>query len=133
MHFILRALISLGLNAGFFWLLSAKYETVLGPYVGGGFDIEGSWRGYIFLAIIFSLLNAVVKPILSLITFPFKWITFGLVHVFINAFMLIILEWSVKFLEISNLSLDVKQWQTYIVVGLILGLFNTLVHSVGNR
>lgn len=133
MHFILRALISLGLNAVFFWVLSAKYESVLGPYVGGGFDISASWKGYFFLAVIFSLLNAIVKPILSLITFPLKWITFGLVHIFINAFMLIILEWSVNFLEIGNLSLDIKQWQTYIVVGLILGLFNTIIHSVGKR
>ena len=133
MHFIFRIFISLGLNAGFFWLLSNKYETVISPYVGGAFNIEGSWREYIFLAIIFSLLNAIVKPILSLVTFPLKWITFGLVHVFINAFMLIALEWSVKFLEISNLSLEVEQWQTYIVVGLILGLFNSIVHSVGNR
>jgi putative membrane protein len=133
MNFILRLILSLGLNAGFFWFLSLKYADLIAPFIGGGFTITAGWRGYVFLTVIFSILNAVVKPILALITFPFRWITFGLVHIFINAFMLVILEWSVRFLQVENLSLNIYQWQTYIAVGLILGLFNTIIHSVGKR
>jgi len=48
---------------------------------------------YLILAIALGLLNAFVKPLVQILTLPLLFVTSGLVIVFINAAMLLLLEW----------------------------------------
>jgi putative membrane protein len=47
----------------------------------------------VFVALIFGLVNAVVAPIVKLLSLPFIILTFGLLIFVINALMLLLTEW----------------------------------------
>ena len=47
----------------------------------------------VLVALVFGLLNAVVKPIAKLLSLPFIVLTLGLFLIVVNAFMLQVLEW----------------------------------------
>ncbi|GAB19897.1 hypothetical protein GOEFS_096_00740 [Gordonia effusa NBRC 100432] len=64
-----------------------------------GIDFVGAdnnWQqaGIIFfVALIFGLVNAVIKPVVQIIAIPLYVLTVGLIHIVINAFMLEITAW----------------------------------------
>ncbi len=49
--------------------------------------------GYLFIGLIFGLVNAFVKPIVSLLSLPITILTLGLFTVVINAGMLYLTSW----------------------------------------
>ena len=57
-----------------------------------GIHLDG-WRAIIFVAIIFGLVNTVIKPLVSLITCLIQIITLGLFTLIINAGMLYFTAW----------------------------------------
>lgn len=52
-----------------------------------GFYVSGVWTAF-WAAIVLSLVNILVKPILHILSFPITLITFGLFSFIINALML---------------------------------------------
>jgi putative membrane protein len=74
-HTLLRLLI----NAAALWA-----ATRLVP----GIAFTGDWRLLLVVALVFGVLNAVVRPVLMLLTFPFLLLTLGLFTFILNAFML---------------------------------------------
>ena len=80
MHFIIRLLI----NALALWLI-AKY--VPGFYMAGGV-----WTP-IIAALIFGIVNALVRPIVLLLTLPISILTLGLFVVIVNALMFWLATW----------------------------------------
>jgi len=80
MKLILRILI----NAVAIWLTS-----LLLP----GFNFTGSAWNLILVAIIFGLVNALIRPIVKLLTLPITIFTLGLFSLVINALMLILTTW----------------------------------------
>ena len=75
MHFITRLLI----NAAALW---AAIRFV------PGISFEGDWLLLFGVALVFGVLNAVIRPILFVLTFPFLLVTLGLFTFVLNAFML---------------------------------------------
>ncbi len=57
-----------------------------------GRTTASSWR-YLFIGLIFGLVNAFVKPIVSLLSLPITILTLGLFTVVINAAMLYLTSW----------------------------------------
>ena len=56
-------------------------------FIGG--DTTLSRAGIIFIvAVIFGLVNAIIKPVVQLISIPLYILTLGLIHIVINALML---------------------------------------------
>lgn len=53
-----------------------------------GISFEGDWPLLFAVALVFGLLNAVIRPILWLLTLPFLIVTLGLFTFVLNAFML---------------------------------------------
>lgn len=49
--------------------------------------------GYLFIGLIFGLVNSVVKPIVSLLSLPITILTLGLFTIIINAGMLMLTSW----------------------------------------
>jgi putative membrane protein len=58
-----------------------------------GMDVSGGFGTYLWLALLFGVINAVIGTILRLITIPLRVITLGLFSIVINAFLLKILDW----------------------------------------
>ena len=61
-------------------------------FVGG--DTTAQRIGIVFVVgVIFGLVNAIIKPIVQLVSIPLYILTLGLVHIVINALMLWITAW----------------------------------------
>ena len=58
--------------------------------------VISSWQTLIVSAIILSLINIYLKPIIKIIMLPVNFFTLGLFTLFINAFLLNIVEYLVK-------------------------------------
>jgi putative membrane protein len=57
-----------------------------------GFDIE-SWSALLFGALIFGIINAIVKPVVSFVSCPLTCLTLGFFSLIINALMLALTGW----------------------------------------
>ena len=80
MHFLLRLLI----NAAALWV---AIQLV------GGIDHQGSVWSLLFVALVFGVLNASVRPLFLLLSLPFVIVTLGLFILIINALMLRLTSW----------------------------------------
>lgn len=64
---------------------------LLTQVLSGGVIVYGGFGSYLFAAIILTVLFAIVKPILSIFTFPLHIATFGLSSLLVNAVLLYLL------------------------------------------
>lgn len=55
-----------------------------------GMQFRGDWTGVLWLALIFGLLNALVRPLLKFLTCPLIFLTLGLFTLVINTLMLML-------------------------------------------
>jgi putative membrane protein len=71
------------------WAINAVglYAAVL---LVPGIHLSGSWTGVLWLALIFGLLNALVRPLLKFLTCPLIILTLGLFTLIINTLMLML-------------------------------------------
>lgn len=89
-------------------------------FVGGETDLQRI--GIILVvAVIFGLVNAVIKPIVQLLSIPLYILTLGLFHVVINALMLWITSWITEHTTHWGLQIDTFWW-TAIWAAIVLSL-----------
>jgi len=55
-----------------------------------GISYTGSWQGLVGLALVFGIVNTLVRPVLSFFSFPIQIITLGLFTLVLNAAMLLL-------------------------------------------
>ena len=65
------------------------------------FDIAGNWWQLVVIAIVFGLINSLVKPIVKLLALPIRLATLGLISFVINAGMLLLLAWVAGLFDLS--------------------------------
>ena len=87
-----------------------------------GFRVTG-WVPAIFGAIILAAANAVVKPVLFVLTLPFTIVTLGLFLLALNAMMLGLTAWVVPGISISG-------WGTTFIASLILSAVGMIWKAV---
>jgi putative membrane protein len=58
-----------------------------------GFDFDGAWWEFLIIAAILGLANAIVKPILRLLSLPLIVLTLGLFLLVVNALVLHFVVW----------------------------------------
>jgi putative membrane protein len=83
----MRFLVKLAINA------LAIYAAVALLNRRGLFMPEQDWVSFIWLALIFAIVNAVIKPILQVVGCPFVLLTLGLFTLVINTFLFYITAW----------------------------------------
>jgi putative membrane protein len=68
------------------WIINAiaLYAAV---YLVPGVNLEGNWVSIIWLALIFGLINAFLRPLLTFLTCPLIILTLGLFTLLINTFL----------------------------------------------
>jgi putative membrane protein len=74
--------------------------------------------GYLFIGLIFGLVNAFVKPIVSLLSLPITILTLGLFTVVINAGMLYLTSWISSYTTV-HFTIDTFFW-TAVFAALII-------------
>jgi putative membrane protein len=62
-------------------------------YLLDGISYEGEWYQWLILGAIFGIVNAIVKPILALLTLPITIVTLGLFYLVLNTIMLYLTSW----------------------------------------
>jgi len=86
--------------------------------------------GIIFVvAVIFGLVNAIVKPIVQFISIPLYILTLGLIHIVINALMLWITSWITENTTHWGLVID-EFWWTAIWAAIVLSIVSWLLSLV---
>jgi len=102
--------------------------TLLVPGIGfvGGQTSAERVGIVLVVALIFGVVNAVIKPIVQVLSIPLYILTLGLFHVVINAMMLMITAWITEHTTHWGLYID-RFWWTAIWAAIVLSLVNWLL------
>lgn len=68
------------------WVINA-IALFLAVYLVPGVNLQGGWVSIVWLALIFGLINAFLRPLLTLLTCPLIVLTLGLFTLLINTFL----------------------------------------------
>lgn len=118
-NFVVKTIANAGALAVAVWLLDKI--TLTG-------DSTGKEVGTLLLvALVFGLVNVVVKPIVKLLTFPLFIVTLGLFTLVVNALMLLLTSWLADTLD---LSFHVEGFWTAVLGGLIVSVVAWALHVV---
>ncbi|HEX7118841.1 MAG TPA: phage holin family protein [Longimicrobiales bacterium] len=117
MGFIIRLLIS----AAALWVAEAIIP---------GIDYDGGLVGLLGVALIFGLVNAVIRPILVVLTCPLVLLTLGLFLFVLNAFLLWLTG---EFASALGIDFRVEGFWAALLGGIVIGLVSTLLNVFVGR
>ena len=116
------------------WLLpgldistTATTEAVAKTGVNQGTDAAGIVLAYLFIGLIFGLVNAFVRPVVSFLSLPITILTLGLFTVVINAAMLYLTSWISGYTPV-HFTIDSFFW-TAVLAAIII----TVISLVADR
>ncbi|MGN7251105.1 MULTISPECIES: phage holin family protein [unclassified Arthrobacter] len=116
------------------WLLpgldistTATTEAVAKTGVNQGTDAAGIVLAYLFIGLIFGLVNAFVRPIVSFLSLPITILTLGLFTVVINAAMLYLTSWISGYTPV-HFTIDSFFW-----TALLAAIIITVISLVADR
>ncbi|MDH6498064.1 phage holin family protein [Streptomyces sp. SAI-149] len=118
-NFLVKTLANAGALAVAVWLLDKITLT-------GGSTGKKVWT-LILVALVFGLVNWLVKPVVKLLTFPLFILTLGLFTLIVNALMLLLTSWLANVL---NLSFHVEGFWTAVLGGLIISIVSWALSMV---
>ena len=110
---MLRLVVAWAINAAALWVANAIF---------GGVRIHG-WWAYIIGTAVLGIANAVIKPVLTILTLPLIIVTLGLFLLAINIAMVALAEWIAP-----NFSID--GFWTYVGVVVIVWLVNWVANQL---
>ena len=113
MFFVARIAIAIAVNALALWVANAIWDSV---------SIHGFWA-YFIGALVLGLANAVLKPILAILTLPLIILTLGLFYLVINIAMVALAEWIAP-----NFSID--GFWTYVGIVAIVWAVNWIADQI---
>ncbi|QDY89791.1 phage holin family protein [Arthrobacter sp. UKPF54-2] len=106
---------------------TATTGAVANSGVTQGTDTIGIILAYLFIGLIFGLVNALVKPLVSLLSLPITILTLGLFTIVINAAMLYLTSWLSSYTPV-HFTIDSFFW-TAVFAAIII----TVVSLVAGR
>lgn len=118
-NFVVKTIANAGALAVAIWLI-------------GNITLEGGSTGrkaltLILVALIFGLVNSLVKPVVQLLTFPLFILTLGLITLVVNALMLLLTSWLA---DVVDLSFHVEGFWTAVHGGLIISVVSWALNVV---
>jgi putative membrane protein len=94
---------------------------------GRGLEFTGTWVSIVWLALIFGLVNAFLRPLISLLTCPLIIVTLGLFTLLINTFMF----WLTGEIgQAFNLGLSVEGFWPAFLGGLIVSVVSIVMSTI---
>jgi putative membrane protein len=118
-NFLVKTLANAGALAVAVWLLDKIT-------LAGGSTGKKVWT-LILVALVFGLVNWLVKPVVKLLTFPLFILTLGLFTLIVNALMLLLTSWLA---DVLNLSFHVEGFWTAVLGGLIISIVSWALSMV---
>ncbi len=83
------------------WAINAVALYAAIAIVPGIVPQSTNWLSFIWMALIFGLLNALLRPLIKLLTCPLIILTLGLGTLILNTVMLYLLQWAAGFFNIG--------------------------------
>jgi putative membrane protein len=111
-----RLAVAWGINALALWVANGLF---------GGVRIHG-WAAYLIGAAVLGVANAVLKPLLAILTLPLIVVTFGFFYLVINIAMVALAAWIAP-------NFTVHGFWTYVGVVVIVWLVNWAVNAFIER
>jgi len=113
----MNLLIRWGALAASFWV-----ATALIP----GIDVIGGFTTYLWVALLFGLINSILGGLVKLLTLPAVILTFGLFLIVVNASMLMLTaEWSDK--------LDVTNFWSAVLASLVISVMTRVLGGISKK
>jgi putative membrane protein len=103
----------------------------LAAWMVGGIELRGGIGSVLLVALVFGILNALLKPIVLLLSLPFILLTLGLFAFVVNALMLMLTASLTDALSVSGFWSAVLGSLIVSLVTMVLG--RTLRDEVGER
>lgn len=126
MSFLLRVLV----NALAIWVaawilpgMGIAADPSVVSAVGG--ETAASVLAYLFVGLVFGVVNAVVRPVLTVLSLPITCLTLGLFAIVVNAAMLWLTSWLSSFTPL-RLEIDSFLW-TAVLATLIIGVVSLVM------
>ncbi|GAA3302512.1 MULTISPECIES: phage holin family protein [Glutamicibacter] len=122
MSFLIRVIVNALALAAAVWVVPGL------KIVAAGEGTMSTVIAYLVVAVIFGLVNALVRPIVKLFSLPITCLTLGLFTIVINALMLLLTSWLTTFTPIE-LVIEQFWWDAIAgtiiisIVSAVLGLF----------
>ncbi|GGN03203.1 phage holin family protein [Streptomyces fuscichromogenes] len=118
-NFVVKTIANAGALAVAVWLLDKITLT-------GDSTPKKVWT-LILVALVFGLVNFLVKPIVKVLTFPLFILTLGLITLVVNALMLLLTSWVCDKLD---LSFHVDGFWTAVLGGLIISIVSWALNMI---
>jgi putative membrane protein len=110
---VLLLLIRLAVNLGALWLAAELLDGVT-------YDDD---FGVLFLAaVVFTIVNWIVKPIVTILAIPVIILTLGIALFFVNMLMLLIVDWLVR-------DFDIEGFWTFVGATVIVWIVNLVISA----
>ncbi|TQF68642.1 phage holin family protein [Rhodococcus spelaei] len=118
-------LVRLVINAIAIWLAAAWVNgiEIASSDKGTGYDI----LVVLFIALVFTVVNAFIKPFVQLLSLPLLILTLGLFTLVINALMLLLTSWIT---DSTEFGISVDGFWTAVWGALIISLVNFVLSAV---
>lgn len=117
MSFALRVLI----NAAAIWLATLLLD---GLEVVGGDDTTSRVLVFLGVALVFGVVNAIVRPVVAFFSLPLYILTLGLFTLVVNALMIMLTGW---LSEMTDYGLRVDGFWTALLAGLVVAVVSFLL------
>jgi len=107
----------------FFGVILNIIAIELLSYLFNDFSFNGTLGQLVILALILSLLNLLIKPILRILFLPLIWITLGLFALVIN---IVLLKAATVFMPVLVIQYPI----TWLAASIIISAFNSFLHRI---
>ncbi|HEY9440041.1 MAG TPA: phage holin family protein [Streptomyces sp.] len=118
-NFVVKTIANAGALAVAIWLLSEITLT--------GGDTGSKVLTLIVVALLFGVVNFIVKPVVKLLTLPLFILTLGLITLVVNALMLMLTSWLAGEFDVS---FHVEGFWTAVLGGLIVSVVSWALNVV---
>jgi putative membrane protein len=113
-------------NAIAIWVATVLVDGV--DVAGGGDSTSSRVLTYLFIGLLFGIVNAIVKPVVKVLAFPFYIITLGLFTFVVNALMLELTAWLSSHTPLT-LTLD-EFWWTAVWAALVVTVVSMILNAI---
>ncbi|MDI6717940.1 MAG: phage holin family protein [Patescibacteria group bacterium] len=107
-----------------FYCFSNLISLIAAAYFIKGFEMAGNFQNYFVVALLFTAINILIKPVLKLILSPIIILTLGLGIIAVNAVVLYLLDFFSENVSISGIL-------PLIYATIFISLVNFFIHFIG--
>jgi putative membrane protein len=120
-----RFVVSLVANAIALWLTTLIVTGVkLDPFQD---DTLGTILSYLFVALIFGVVNGIVGTAIRIVAFPLYILTLGLLSLVVNALLLLLAEW---LSQLFGFGLVIDNFLWAVLGALVLAILSAIIGSI---